>query len=77
MQQTCIYDYLNIDEDPLFQLISDLKKDEIVTLGKIEVYYNLHGLYEVVTPESHESSVSVQKCYELVKDFCNKELSFD
>lgn len=62
--QTFIYEYLGIEDDPIYQSISTLVKGQKVILGPMLVTFNVFGLYEVETEESHKCFTSLSECYE-------------
>lgn len=64
--QTGIYEYLGVDEDPIYQSISKLDKGQKVLLGSICVTLNIFGLYEVETEESHDSFATLENCYQSI-----------
>lgn len=64
MEQTHIYHYLGLDNDPIFNKITQLKAGQAVIIGEIKVLLNKHGLYEVETSARHECFSSQKQVYD-------------
>ncbi|MFD1707692.1 MULTISPECIES: hypothetical protein [Siminovitchia] len=71
MEQTCLYDYLDKQDDPLYRKILLLKKGEDFYVDIYKISLNLFGLYEVTCHESHIAFSSRDECYR----FLNKKIN--
>ncbi|WP_175616042.1 hypothetical protein [Piscibacillus halophilus] len=65
-EQTNIYDFLGINEDPLYKKLEDLKEGEMLLLGETLVRKNSHGLYELETRTQHEQAKDVIEFYKKI-----------
>ena len=62
--QITIYDYFDIEDDPLYQTLVLLKRNEKVSIGHVEVCLNRNGIYEITSSQIHEGTSSLFKCYD-------------
>ncbi len=69
MEQTHIYDYLGMENDPIFNIIKQLKKGQVIDLGGVIVSLNNNGLYEIETSVDHECFRSKRQVYDGVSKF--------
>ena len=69
MEQTDIYDYLGIENDPIFNIINHLKAGQAIDLGGVIISLNNNGLYEMETLVAHECFSSKRKIYDVVSRF--------
>ncbi len=59
-----IYDFLNVDQDPLYQNLQSLQTGESYDLNDhTEIHCNAHGLYEVIAEEIEQAFSSIVDCY--------------
>lgn len=63
MVQTNIYEYLDIESDPVLINISSLKKGQQYVIDSIKVQLNLYGIYEIETSDIHDSFSDIMDCY--------------
>lgn len=64
MEQTHIYHYLGLENDPIFREITKLKSGQAAIVGNIKIKLNSHGLYEIETSASHECFSSQKQVYD-------------
>lgn len=64
MEQTHIYHYLGLENDPIFKEITKLKAGQAAIVGDIKIMLNKHGLYEIETSTSHECFSSQKQVYD-------------
>jgi len=64
MKQSQIYEYLGLDNDPIFKKINDLKEDESINLSELKITLNKQGLYEVETDDKHECFKTKKEVYD-------------
>lgn len=64
MEQTHIYNFLGINNDPIFNEILRLEKGRKVDLGGIFIVLNENGLYELETAYHHECFTTKKKLYD-------------
>lgn len=69
MKQTHIYEYLGLENDPVFNKINVLQKGQVVDLGGVIVSLNSKGLYEVETDYYHECFDSKKALYDGLSKF--------
>ncbi|SFM47613.1 hypothetical protein [Salibacterium qingdaonense] len=70
MNQSNIYDFLNVDQDPLYQNLQSLQTGESYDLDEqTEIHYNTHGLYEVIADETEQAFSSLEDCYSYISAF--------
>jgi len=69
MEQTHIYDYLGMENDPIFNIINHLKIGQAVDLGGVVISLNNNGLYEMETSVDHECFSSKKQVYDGVSKF--------
>lgn len=69
MEQTDIYDYLGMNNDPIFNKISSLKIGQAIDLGGVKVLLNTQKLYEVETDFYHECFCSKRQVYDGLSKF--------
>lgn len=76
MQQIQLYEYLGINNDPIFNQIKDLKKRGSMKVQLPEsvliITLNSWGIYEVSNEELHESFSQINDCYEFVNEYLNE-----
>ncbi|SDY29294.1 hypothetical protein [Salimicrobium album] len=66
MSQSNIYDFLSVDQDPLYQKIQSLQTGESYDLNdQTEIHCNAHGLYEVIAKETEQAFSSLEDCYSI------------
>lgn len=63
-EQSHIYDFLGIGNDPIFKKINDLKENETINLSKLKITLNKQGLYEVETDNQHECFNTKKEVYD-------------
>lgn len=68
MVQLCIYDYLGLESDPIYQTIYMLKKGQESSVSNIKILFNQYGLYEVSTDVIHEGFTCPEDCYERLQE---------
>lgn len=64
--QCNIYQYLEQDQDPLYQALKHLSKGQTVQTDEFAITYNQFGLYEVTTPETEIPFSSCGECYKFI-----------
>ncbi|PBB04605.1 MULTISPECIES: hypothetical protein [Salimicrobium] len=70
MNQSNIYDFLNVDQDPLYQNLQSLQTGESYDLNDhTEIHCNAHGLYEVIAEETEQAFSSLEDCYSYISAF--------
>lgn len=69
--QTCVYDFLGIRTDPLYQTIQELKKGKSVVISEIVVSLTVFNRYEIVSNYSHEAYHTVFEAYKGLIDVMN------
>lgn len=68
-QQTCVYDFLNSDIDPLYQKIQSLNEGEEVIITPFVVQYTEFGIYEITSEDIHEPYKTLDDCYKALNHF--------
>jgi len=58
-----IYNHLGIKDDPIYLIISKLKKGETKTISNLDISLNNYGFYEVSNECIHEAFNQPEKCY--------------
>ncbi|MYL43950.1 hypothetical protein [Virgibacillus salexigens] len=66
--QLNIYDYLNTNEDQLYQMIKGIQIDESITVEFYTIHLNKFGLYEVLSDDFDSAFSSLDDCYNGVKE---------
>lgn len=61
--QTNIYEFLEVDTDPLFMKIESLKNGQSFVVENYEVLMNNFDFYEIFSCSSHEVFSTKEKCY--------------
>jgi len=69
MEQSTIYDFLGIENDPIFNIINNLQKGQEINLGGVSILLNQTGLYEMETEFSHDCFYSKKHVYHGVSKF--------
>ncbi|MFB4471743.1 hypothetical protein ACDI16_02095 [Oceanobacillus caeni] len=69
MEQTMIYDFLGIDQDPLLQKLRAMDKGQQITVGEMKVRLNKVGLFELITETTEECCSNITKCYYKIQDY--------
>lgn len=64
MEQTHIYNFLGMNDDPIFNQILRLEKGRKVDLGGIFITLNESGLYELETFYHHECYRTKKQLYD-------------
>jgi hypothetical protein len=67
MEQLDIYNYLNLNEDPLFLMINSLNKGDSIIIGQHTISLNKLGLYEIEGEQLHNSNATATGIYNLYK----------
>ncbi len=67
-----LYDYLNKEEDPLFQTIIKVDKENRAYIGQYEISINQSDLYEILSVEEHIPAWSIDDCYKKIKQLLTK-----
>ncbi|AKG03420.1 hypothetical protein AAV35_000580 [Salimicrobium jeotgali] len=77
MNQSNIYDFLNVDQDPLYQSLQSLQTGDRYRLDdQTEIHCNVHGLYEVIAEETEQAFSSLEDCYSYISA-CGFEVKSD
>lgn len=67
--QANIFNYLSVDNDPIYKEIESVTKENHVLISNdIVVRINLLGVYEVETEYEHERFEEIEGCYNFVCD---------
>lgn len=70
MNQSNICDFLNFDQDPLYQNLQSLQAGESYDLNDhTEIHCNAHGLYEVIAEETEQAFSSLEDCYSCISTY--------
>ncbi|SDY29184.1 hypothetical protein [Salimicrobium album] len=70
MSQSNIYDFLNVDQDPLYQNLQSLQIGDSYNIDDhTEIHYNTHGLYEVIAEETEQAFSSLEDCYSYISTY--------
>ncbi|PBB04670.1 hypothetical protein CKW00_12925 [Salimicrobium humidisoli] len=70
MSQSNIYDFLTVDQDPLYQKLRSLQTGDHYHLDdQTEIHYNAHGLYEVIAEETERAFSSLEDCYSYISTY--------
>lgn len=64
--QCSIFDYVQIDEDPLYHQLRSLSPKETVQIGEYFVSLNTNDIYEIFNDDIHEGKSTLEKCYEFM-----------
>ncbi|MGP4074162.1 hypothetical protein ACTWQB_16795 [Piscibacillus sp. B03] len=73
MEQLSFYDYLDKEEDPLYQKLLHVTKEMSVTIGPYNVSRNQANMYEAVSEDDEFPASSIDDCYEKLNKRMNKE----
>ncbi|MGP4063041.1 hypothetical protein [Halobacillus sp. H74] len=65
--QINIYNYFGSGDDPIYQKVANLEKEDSVNLGKYKVFLNHLGIYEVSNEEEHVGFDSAERCYKFIQ----------
>lgn len=63
MFQTNIYEFIDIQSDPILIKLTNLELGQCFNIQPITVCLNKHGIYEVETNQSHDSFSDCMSCY--------------
>ena len=69
IQQTCLFDFLNIETDPVYQKIQFLNKGDQVVITPFIVQYTEFGIYEISSNDIHEPFNNLNDCYKALNHF--------
>lgn len=73
--QTNIFNYLSLDNDPIYKAIEKVTKEKRVLISDdIVVSLNLFGAYEVETEYEHERFDEIESCYKFVCDILESNM---
>lgn len=63
--QTNLYEFISLDDDPVFTKIRNLKTGEEIKIDSFNIRKN-ERFYEIENDELHEVFKSVDKCYTFI-----------
>lgn len=63
-----IYDFIGVDNDPIYASIMNLKKGQQVIHKGTTITLNNFGLYEVFTVDTHDAYTNMDRCYQAVTE---------
>lgn len=72
MGQTCLYDFLDKQTDPLYISVSKLNKGEKLTIDRFDIYFSVFGYYEIACTNTHTLYKTIDDCYDALKKLINE-----
>ncbi len=72
MEQINLYDYLGVEDDPIYIMLSRLKNGYTVVFEDVHVTKNDFGLFELASNQLHEVFSDIRSCYKYVSDLLSK-----
>lgn len=67
VEQLNIFYEFGLENDPFYCQLLNLKKNEVLSFGNLEVVKNNRGLYEISNNEIHDCFSNVMDCYKKIE----------
>ncbi|QAS54855.1 hypothetical protein [Halobacillus litoralis] len=71
MQQTSIFDYTGLSQDPVDIMINQLKVNQSIKLSDYSIILNEFGLYELSSSDHHIPFQTPKECYDYIQIMTN------